>query len=872
MRRHRDNTSAGWAHRLLRALRAFDGVYEPEILDEIKKFGGSQVYARLVAMKCRGTTSLLRDVYLGPQRPWGLEPSSDPPIPPDILQSIDSLIKTEIAGAVQAHVSALHAAAAHRQGVGAVMSSQGMVPQGVSPQPPTTPGVGNVQGVQGLPGGVSPVGSPAQGQPTQGQPTQGQPTQGQPSSGPLQPPSAGVPSAGIPPPPPPPPPMPDVNSIRDRITELTSEARNAAKRNAAKQAKIAEDKVQEYLAMGGFYTSLAEFLVDLPIFPYGVMKGPTVRVKTVVQWQDQTPTLSPAMQNLMQGGNLQDALGPQTSLSGSPQAIPTNTSQNTLQSIGTLAPGTPAPGAPGDQANDNSAAGLMGSTSPTSLNTTQLNRKVPQLVNIPVLCWDRVSPFDIYWTPGVGSIEDASIIERTRLTRKELNDLLDLPGYNIAAIRAVLDDYGRGGLVDNWDQTDAERAILESRENPRFNQSGLIACLEFQGYAQGVLLLAAGIDPDSIADPLREYFIQAWLIGRYVIKVQLSPSPRKRHQYYVTSFEKVPGTVVGNGLPDLLTDISTVANATLRALVNNMSIASGPQVTVNNDRLADDEDGEDLYPWKRWHVKSDPFGDNSMPAISFWQAQSNSQELMAVYTAFSSLADELSAIPKFIQGQASGPVGRTASGMALLMQNSSKILQTVAANVDRDVIKGIIENLLDMIMLTDTSGLLTGEEKVRVLGVDVAMEHEMELQKQLQFLQLTANPIDMGIIGPKGRAIVLKNVADNLNLPGADIVPSEEELADKEKAQQAAQQGLALGQQSASAAMGGARGNPHGAPGGVPGQAQKGQSPGRGQQARQAQGAQAAPTATAQGPRLNAVGQQPNVSVQGPNMATNLPV
>ena len=109
-----------------------------------------------------------------------------------------------------------------------------------------------------------------------------------------------------------------------------------------------------------------------------------------------------------------------------------------------------------------------------------------------MLCWERVCPFDIYWTPGVANIEDANVIQRSRLTRAEINTLLDLPGFLTEEVRAVLDEYGRGGLVDNWDQTDSERSILEGREDPRFNQSGLIACLEFQGNAQGRFLLRLG--------------------------------------------------------------------------------------------------------------------------------------------------------------------------------------------------------------------------------------------------------------------------------------------------------------------------------------------------------------------------------------------
>ena len=586
-KRHRNNAMAGWSERLLNALRVFNGQYDGTKLAEIEKFGGSTVYARIIAMKCRGASSLLRDVYLSAQRPWGLEPPDDPSIPPEIMQSIQQLVNTEV---------------------------QNM----------------------------------AQG---------GQP--------------------------------PDIDAIRDRTMQLVDAARSAAKKKATAQCRISEDKLDELLKEGGFYKALAEFLVDLPLFPFAVLKGPVVRIVPSVQW--------------VQG-------------------------------------------------------------------QAQVQQK-------PRLTWTRVSPFDLWWTPGVSDIEDASVIERTRLTRADLNDLLDLPGYNQEAIREVLNLYGQGGLSDNWDQTDAERAVQENRENPMMNQSGLITCLEFTGNIQGRMLLEYGMSEDQIPDPLRDYYVQAWLIGNFIIKVQLAPSPRKRHPYYVTSFEKVPGTPVGNGLPDILSDIQEVCNASLRALVNNLSIASGPQVVVNDDRLAPDEDGEELYPWKRWHVQSDPMGNNAVAPVSFFNPQSNAQELLGVYQQFLNMADELSAIPKYLAGAGAGSgAGRTASGLAMLMGNASKILQTVAANIDRDVLEPLLGSLFDMVMLTDQSGLLTGEENVRVLGVAVAVQKETQRARQLEFLQITANPVDMQIVGPKGRATVLRSVASDIGLPGEEIVPSEEQL------------------------------------------------------------------------------------------------
>jgi hypothetical protein len=273
--------------------------------------------------------------------------------------------------------------------------------------------------------------------------------------------------------------------------------------------------------------------------------------------------------------------------------------------------------------------------------------------------------------------------------------------------------------------------------------------MEFHGNVQGRLLQDYGMP--GIADELRDYHIDAYVIGSHIIKANLSPSPRARHPYYMTSFEKVPGTPVGNGLVDMIADLQDVANATLRSLVNNLSISSGPMVVINDDRVRPEDNVEELYPWKRFHASSDPVGNNSKPPVEFFQPQSNAQDLLTVFKAFVDLADDISAIPKYIGGQPGGGAGRTASGLAMLMNNAAKILQTVASNVDREIFEGALQQLVDLVLLSDTTGLLTGEENVSVQGVSVAIQRETQRQRQVEFLQSTANPIDMGIIGIKGR-------------------------------------------------------------------------------------------------------------------------
>jgi hypothetical protein len=634
--RHRDSAN-GWSDRLVEAMRTFNGQYSSTKLAEIRRFGGSEIYARLIATKCRGATSLLRDIYLNADKPWGLQPTPDPTLPDDIAETIAELVQVEAANATRG----------------------------------------------------------------------GQP--------------------------------PDPEAIRDRVVNLAASAKRAALKKARLEAEKAFKKLDDILVEGMFYDAIEDALIDVPLFPFCVLKGPVVRITQDIQWTN-----------------------------------------------GTM-----------------------------------------QVVTKPQMFWNRVSPFDVWWTPGVSDIADAAVIEKSRVTRADLNQLIGLPGYDDVAIREVLKWYGQSGYVESAASTvETPRALAESREDPRMNQSGMLDMLEYHGNIQGEILLNHGMSPDQITDPLRDYFVDVFKIGRYVIKVQLSPSLRKRPPYYVTSFEKVPGTVVGNALPDILSDTQDAANAALRSLINNMSIASGPQVVVNDDRVAENENSDDLYPWKRWHVVTDPLGpNNGQQPIVFFQPNSNAQELLTVYEKFTQIADELSAIPRYVTGsERTGGAGRTASGLAMLMGNAAKILQTVASNIDKDIIEPCISELYDMVMLTDETGMLRGDESIDVLGVNVAMQRETQRQRSLEFLQITGNPIDMQIMGPRGRANVLRNVADGIGLEGEDIVPPDEEI----KAQM----------ESAGAPPGGAPGGAPGGPSALPG----------------------APPGAPQGPQVNVVGQTPGAA------------
>jgi len=91
---HRQSQGIEKSH--LKSLRALRGEYDPEKLAKIKEFNGSEVYSRLTAVKCRGATAILRDIYMNGERPWDLAPTPEPNVPGGVEADIASLVSTEV--------------------------------------------------------------------------------------------------------------------------------------------------------------------------------------------------------------------------------------------------------------------------------------------------------------------------------------------------------------------------------------------------------------------------------------------------------------------------------------------------------------------------------------------------------------------------------------------------------------------------------------------------------------------------------------------------------------------------------------------------------------------------------------------------------
>lgn len=406
----------------------------------------------------------------------------------------------------------------------------------------------------------------------------------------------------------------------------------------------------------------------------------------------------------------------------------------------------------------------------------------PQVQNKLAPTYRRVDPFRFYPEPGLTRLSEGYTIEHHSLSDADMSDLIGVPGYDDAAISALLAE----GPSHEWLwAAEFTKAELENKFSTWRSDTRKFSALEFWGRVSGRDLREWGLSDAEVPDPDKMYDANVWLSGRWVIKATLNYDPLGGTPYRMTSAVKAPGALWGVSYPELIEDVQAMCNASARSLANNMGIASGPQVEVQRDRLAEGEVITKLFPWKIWQTVSDPMG-SGQPAIRFNQPEDRSGPLMAVYERFARMADEQSGIPAYVYGDGQvGGAGRTASGLSMLMGSAGKGIRQTIMHIDFDVIGPAVMDQYNWNMQYVDDESVKGDCEIIPRGAVTLANREQLNVRRVEFLQATANPIDSQIVGPKGRAAILREVARGLAMPVDDIVPTNERLEVMEAVQRA---------------------------------------------------------------------------------------
>lgn len=381
-----------------------------------------------------------------------------------------------------------------------------------------------------------------------------------------------------------------------------------------------------------------------------------------------------------------------------------------------------------------------------------------------------VSPFDIYWTEGGDVKSKGAMIE---MMEYEIDDLIkckNLPNFNSGMIDNAVAAYP-GGFRQTTN-VDYKRRQLEEQAPVVQGRDRRLDILNFWGKVPGSLLKTWGVD---VPDEMDLYETNVWVVGNYAVRVVVNPGIMGLRPYHITSYQKHPGSIIGDGVCQLGRAEQEMINSSVRSLRRNMGLASGPFAEVDQTRIADGQAPAEIGPAMVKLVEPDLTG-GGQPAYRFHDIKSNASELFSVMEGMSKRMDESTGIAAITySNQRLGGAGRTSSGLNQLLANASRQQKESVRNIELDILEGAGFQVWAYEMQTNPDDSIKGDAKVVVDGMTRRLRTEEEQAKRLQAAQIVQpiimTAIQMGQASKEGYAVFAREAMDGTGFSIDKIIP-----------------------------------------------------------------------------------------------------
>jgi hypothetical protein len=340
----------------------------------------------------------------------------------------------------------------------------------------------------------------------------------------------------------------------------------------------------------------------------------------------------------------------------------------------------------------------------------------------------HVSVWNLYPDPDASNMDEAQyIIERHKMSRSQMRALKKRPFFRSKVIDDVIvrgESYTKKYWEDDLNDYQVDTGI------DRFE------VLEFWGSVERDMLEENGVKiPDELnaADELQA---NIWYCNGRILRMVLNPFKPARIPYYAVPYELNPYSFFGIGVAENMDDTQTLMNGFMRMAVDNAVLSGNLVFEVDETNLVP---GQDLsvYPGKVFRRQGGAPGQ----AIFGTKFPNVSNENLQLFDKARILADEATGLPSFSHGQTGvSGVGRTASGISMLMNAASGSIKTVIKNVDDYLLRPIGEAFFSFNMQFDFDAEIKGDLEVKARGTESLMANEVRSQRLMQFLQIASTP------------------------------------------------------------------------------------------------------------------------------------
>jgi hypothetical protein len=384
----------------------------------------------------------------------------------------------------------------------------------------------------------------------------------------------------------------------------------------------------------------------------------------------------------------------------------------------------------------------------------------PTIKTVPQV--SHVSVWNFFPDPDANNMDEAQyVIERHKLSRTQLRALKRRPYFRSAVIDNTI-SLGENYTKKYWEEDLSDYAPDAGIE--RFE------VLEYWGMVDIELLEEQNIDIPEELRGFDELQANVWVCNGNLLRMVLNPFKPSRIPYHAAPYELNPYSFFGVGLAENMDDTQTLMNGFMRMAVDNAVLSGNLLIEVDETNLVP---GQDLsvYPGKVFRRQGGAPGQ----AIFGTKFPNVAGENLQLFDKARVLADESTGFPSFAHGQTGvSGVGRTASGISMLMGAAQGGIKTVIKNIDDYLLRPLGEGLFSFNMQFDYDPAIKGDLEVKARGTESLMANEVRSQRLMQFLQVASQPS----LAPFAKfQYIIREIAKSMELDPDKVTNNTDEAA-----------------------------------------------------------------------------------------------
>jgi hypothetical protein len=385
----------------------------------------------------------------------------------------------------------------------------------------------------------------------------------------------------------------------------------------------------------------------------------------------------------------------------------------------------------------------------------------PTIKTVPMS--SHVSVWNFYPDPDASNMDEASyVVERHKLSRSQLRALKKRPMFRAQVIEDVID------MGETYEKKYWEDDLTDYQTNTGVNR---FEVLEYWGVVNRELLEENNVTIPEEFEDADELQANIWVCNSRIIRLVLNPFKPARIPYYAVPYELNPYSMFGIGVAENMDDTQTLMNGFMRMAVDNAVLSGNLVFEVDETNLVPGQDLS-IYPGKIFRRQGGAPGQ----AIFGTKFPNVSNENLQLFDKARVLADEATGMPSFAHGQTGVTgVGRTASGISMLMNAAAGGIKTVIKNIDDYLLRPIGEAFFSFNMQFDFDPDIKGDLEIKARGTESLMANEVRSQRLMQFLQIVgSNPA----LAPFAKfPYVIREIAKAMDLDPDKVTNSIEEAA-----------------------------------------------------------------------------------------------